>query len=151
MHVAISSRVYHPLSSQWFDNDMAYQIFFYRNLHLPKLCKLTFSSLRYRWPKPVLAILFRTFGTKDIWMICFSNISDLSVPGEGNYRNASGALNSISTFLLSLFTSFDGSRSSSVTHSWSCSNYSSLITHWSTDRQICLRFGGKIKVLIVSN
>ena len=66
------------------------------------LIKQRFSSLRHGWPLPILAILFRYIGfivPRNFKLFGFSNLSILSVPDEGYSRNASWALNLISTFL----------------------------------------------------
>ena len=66
------------------------------------LIKLRFSSLRHRWPWMILAILFKPFGFIAPKTLNYlgSNLSMLSIPDGGYSRNASCALNLISTFYL---------------------------------------------------
>ena len=56
------------------------------------------SILRRFCGSPVWALGF--IASKHFLIICLSNISTLSVPGEGCYRNSSCAVNLISTVLL---------------------------------------------------
>ena len=68
-----------------------------------RLLQKPYSSPRHRWSYSILAILFRSFGVlapKNVKIIWISNILALTVPDEGYSRNASCALNLISTFLL---------------------------------------------------
>ena len=54
-------------------------------------------------PKPIVAILVMPFGfiaPKHVWFIWNFNLSVLSVPDEGYFKNDLCALNLISTFLL---------------------------------------------------
>ena len=83
-----------------------YQCTLFAVIYKFKLLELTllmFSSLRHRWPKLILAILFMPFGfiaPKDFTIVCLSNILVSSIPDEGYSRNESCTLNLISTFLL---------------------------------------------------
>ena len=62
--------------------------------------------LQHRWPRPILAILFRPFcfiAPKHFYIILFTNLSIfLSVPDEGYSRNVLCTLNLISMFLLQI-------------------------------------------------
>ena len=96
------------------------------------LLNLKFSSLRHKWPQAHLAILFRhiwlsclgTFGYpvqahlvilfRHIWLSCsqrfLNNLSFQSVPDEDYSRNATCALNQISTFSVSGKKSYNQHR-----------------------------------------
>ena len=83
-----------------------YQCTLFAVIYKFKLLELTllmFSSLRHRWPKLILAILFMPFGfiaPKDFTIVCLSNILVSSIFDEGYSRNESCTLNLISTFWL---------------------------------------------------